>query len=180
MTTEERISEWMQGREDELVEALVPLIAAESTRSDAKPGKPFGEGPALALERAMELTKRWGFRTENHEGYVGTADLNDREDGLHILAHLDVVGAGDGWDTDPYCLIRDGDLIYGRGTDDDKGPLVAALLGMRCVRELGLPLKKMPSSLWARMRNPAPRILPTTMRTIPLHPMPCHRMRIFL
>ena len=120
MTTEERISEWMQGREDELVEALEPLIAAESTRSDAKPGKPFGEGPALALERAMELTKRWGFRTENHEGYVGTADLNDREDGLHILAHLDVVGAGDGWDTDPYCLVRDGDLIYGRGTDDDK------------------------------------------------------------
>lgn len=56
MTTEERISEWMQGREDELVEALVSLIAAESTRSDAKPGKPFGEGPALALERAMELT----------------------------------------------------------------------------------------------------------------------------
>lgn len=142
MTTEERISEWMQGREDELVEALVPLIAAESTRSDAKPGKPFGEGPALALERAMELTKRWGFRTENHEGYVGTADLNDREDGLHILAHLDVVGAGDGWDTNPYCLVRDGDLIYGRGTDDDKGPLVAALLGMRCVRELGLPLTK--------------------------------------
>lgn len=142
MTTEERISEWMQGREDELVEALAPLIAAESTRSEAKPGKPFGEGPALALERAMELTKHWGFRTENHEGYVGTADLNDREDGLHILAHLDVVGAGDGWDTNPYCLVRDGDLIYGRGTDDDKGPLVAALLGMRCVRELGLPLTK--------------------------------------
>ena len=94
MTTEERISEWMQGRENELVEALAPLIAAESTRSDAKPGKPFGEGPALALERAMELTKCWGFRTENHEGYVGTADLNDRDDGLHILAHLEVVAAG--------------------------------------------------------------------------------------
>ena len=65
----------------------------------------------------MELTKCWGFRTENHEGYVGTADLNDRDDGLHILAHLDVVAAGDGWDTNPYCLVRDGDLIYGRGTD---------------------------------------------------------------
>ena len=142
MTTEERISEWMQGRENELVEALAPLIAAESTRSDAKPGKPFGEGPALALERAMELAKCWGFRTENHEGYVGTADLNDRDDGLHILAHLDVVAAGDGWNTNPYCLVRDGDLIYGRGTDDDKGPLVAALLAMRCVRELGLPLTK--------------------------------------
>lgn len=36
-------------------------------------------------------------------------------------------------------LVRDGDLIYGRGTDDDKGPLVAAMLAMRCVRELELP-----------------------------------------
>ena len=142
MTVEEKIRQWMHGREDELVEALVPLIAAESTRSEPKPGMPFGEGPALALERAMELTRRWGFRTENHDGYVGTADLNEQEDGLHILAHLDVVGAGDGWNTDPYCLVRDGDLIYGRGTDDDKGPLVAALLAMRCVRELGLPLTK--------------------------------------
>ena len=142
MTVEEKIRHWMHGREDELVEALAPLIAAESTRSEAKPGMPFGEGPAMALDRAMELARRWGFRTENHEGYVGTADLNEHADGLHILAHLDVVGAGDGWDTDPYCLVRDGDLIYGRGTDDDKGPLVAALLAMRCVRELGIPLTK--------------------------------------
>ena len=142
MTVEEKIRHWMRGREDELVEALAPLIAAESTRSEAKPGMPFGEGPAMALDRALELARRWGFRTENHEGYVGTADLNEHADGLHILAHLDVVGAGDGWDTDPYCLVRDGDLIYGRGTDDDKGPLVAALLAMRCVRELGIPLTK--------------------------------------
>lgn len=142
MTVEEEIRHWMHGREDELVEALAPLIAAESTRSEAKPGMPFGEGPAKALDRALELARRWGFRTENHEGYVGTADLNEHADGLHILAHLDVVGAGDGWDTDPYCLVRDGDLIYGRGTDDDKGPLVAALLAMRCVRELGIPLTK--------------------------------------
>ena len=142
MTVEEKIRHWMHGREDELVEALAPLIAAESTRSEAKPRMPFGEGPAKALDRALELARRWGFRTENHEGYVGTADLNEHADGLHILAHLDVVGAGDGWDTDPYCLVRDGDLIYGRGTDDDKGPLVAALLAMRCVRELGIPLTK--------------------------------------
>ena len=142
MTVEEKIRHWMHGREDELVEALAPLIAAESTRSEAKPGMPFGEGPAKALDRAMELARRWGVRTENLEGYVCSAYLNEHADGLHILAHLDVVGAGDGWDTDPYCLVRDGDLIYGRGTDDDKGPLVAALLAMRCVRELGIPLTK--------------------------------------
>ena len=142
MTVEERISDWMDGREDELVEVLAPLIEAESTLGEAKPGMPFGDGPALALDRGLELAKKWGFASQNHEGYVGTADLNGAPDGLHILAHLDVVGAGDGWDTDPYKLVRDGDLIYGRGTDDDKGPLVAVMLAMRCVRELGLPMTK--------------------------------------
>ena len=142
MTTEEKIKQWMLGREDELVEALTPLIAVESTMSEPLPGMPFGKGPAQALKRALTLAERWGFRTEDHQGYVGTADLNDKPDGLHILAHLDVVGAGDGWNTDPYTLVRDGDLIYGRGTDDDKGPLTAALLAMRCVRELGLPVSK--------------------------------------
>lgn len=42
MTTEQRISDWMKDREDELVEALRPLIEAESTLGEAKPGMPFG------------------------------------------------------------------------------------------------------------------------------------------
>lgn len=140
MTLTEQIRAWMDGREDELVAALAPLIAVDSTTGEAAPGMPFGEGPAEALRRALALAENWGFATGNDDGYVGTVDLNDKEDRLHILAHLDVVNVGDGWDTDPFTLVRKGDLIFGRGTDDDKGPAVAALLAMRCVRELGMPL----------------------------------------
>ena len=32
--------------------------------------------------------------------------------------------------------------LYGRGAQDDKGPAVAALYAMRCIKELGLPLGK--------------------------------------
>lgn len=142
MSLENQIHSWMQNRQDELISALAPLIAAESTLGEAKPGMPFGEGPAKALEEALALAKTWGFHAENIDGYVGTADLNDMPEGLHILAHLDVVAAGDGWETPPYTLVRRDDLIFGRGVDDDKGPLVAVLLAMRCVRELALPLTK--------------------------------------
>lgn len=140
MTLKEQIHSWMAGREDEFVEALAPLIAIDSTTGEAAPGMPFGEGPAKALDAALALAEKWGMITGNDDGYVGLADLNTLPDKLHILAHLDVVGAGDHWDTDPFTLVRDGDLIYGRGTDDDKGPAVASLLAMRCVKELGLPL----------------------------------------
>ncbi|MBQ3192213.1 MAG: Sapep family Mn(2+)-dependent dipeptidase [Oscillospiraceae bacterium] len=141
MTLKEQIHNWMAGREDEFVAALTPLIAINSVTGDAAPGMPFGPGPAAALDAALELARQWGMTTSEDEGYVGLADLNDQEDLLHILAHLDIVGAGDHWDTDPFTLVRDGDLIYGRGTDDDKGPAVASLLAMRCIKELGIPLK---------------------------------------
>lgn len=142
MTVNERIEQWFSGREDELVAALTPLVAIDSTTGPAQPGKPFGPGPAAALEAALKLAQSWGLATSDDQGYVGLVDLNDFEDQLHILAHLDIVGAGDHWDTDPFTLVRDGDLIYGRGTDDDKGPAVAAMMALRCVKELGLPLTR--------------------------------------
>ena len=141
MTLKEKIHGWMDGRADEFVAALAPLIAIDSTMGEAAPGMPFGPGPAKALDAALALAREWGMAISGDEGYVGLADLNDKEDLLHILAHLDVVGAGDHWETDPFTLVRRGDLIYGRGTDDDKGPAVAALLAMRCVKELGIPMK---------------------------------------
>lgn len=140
MTLKEQIRGWMTGREEEFIEALRPLIAVDSTLGDAAPGMPFGEGPAKALDAALALAKEWGFQTGEDDGYVGLVDLNDLPDKLHILAHLDIVGIGEGWDTDPFTVVRDGDILYGRGVNDDKGPAVAALLAMRCVRELGLPL----------------------------------------
>lgn len=124
----------------ELVDAISRLVSVKSVKGDAQPGQPFGPGPAAALAEGLALAGEWGFSTENHENYVGSADLNDKETRLHILGHLDVVGEGTGWSTDPYtCVEKDG-MLYGRGVSDDKGPVVCAMLAMRCVRELGLPL----------------------------------------
>ncbi len=142
MSTNAQINAWFENREDEFVAALSPLIAVDSTTGSPAPGAPFGAGPAEALEKALALANDWGLICGEDDGYVGTVDLNDLPDQLHILAHLDVVGVGEGWHTDPFTLVRSGNLIYGRGVDDDKGPAVAALMAMRCVKELGLPLKK--------------------------------------
>ena len=123
-----------------LVKAISRLVKINSVRGETQPGKPFGEGPAAALAEGLALAGEWGFRTENVENYVGTADLNDKETRLHILGHLDVVGEGKGWDTDPYtCVEKDG-MLYGRGVSDDKGPVVCALMAMKAVKDLGLPV----------------------------------------
>ena len=47
---------------------------------------------------------------------------------------MDVVPAGDGWETDPYePVIKDG-KIYARGASDDKGPSMAAYYAMKIIR----------------------------------------------
>lgn len=43
------------------------------------------------------MAEEYGFSINNYDNYVGTADLNDGEHQLDILAHLDVVPAGEGW-----------------------------------------------------------------------------------
>ena len=88
-------------REQELVAAISRLVGVKSVKGEAEPGKPFGPGPAAALTEALSLCKELGFAVTDYDHYVGLADLNDKETRLHILGHLDVVGEGSGWSTDP-------------------------------------------------------------------------------
>ena len=140
---QKEIEAYFDARQEELVEAISRLVAIPSVKGDSAPGAPFGPGPAAALEEALKLAEEWGLTAHNHQGYVGTADLGEGEAFLHILGHLDVVGPGSGWTvTQPYqAKVVDG-CIYGRGTDDDKGPVVCAMLAMRAVKDLGVPLER--------------------------------------
>lgn len=128
-------------RQRALVEAVCRLVRIRSVREEAAPGMPYGAGPARALAEGLALCGELGFATANVDNYVGTADLNGKETLLHILGHLDVVGEGTGWSSDPYEVVERDGLLFGRGVADDKGPVVAALFAMKCVKDLGLPLK---------------------------------------
>lgn len=140
---QEMIESYFSAKESDLVEAVSRLVSIPSTKGDAQPGMPFGPGPAAALEEAVQMALELGLSVKNLEGYVGVADLNDLETQVHILAHLDVVAPGDGWTvTEPYTPKLVDGLLYGRGTDDDKGPLVATLFAMKAVKDLGIPLQK--------------------------------------
>ena len=130
-------------RRAQLVEVISRLVRVRSVREEPQPGMPFGPGPAAALAEGLKLAEELGFTTHNYDNYVGAADLNDQETALHILCHLDVVGEGTGWTvTQPYEPKEVDGMLYGRGTDDDKGPVATVLLAMQAVRELGVPLKR--------------------------------------
>lgn len=136
------IDAWFEHRSAQLVSDVCKLIAVRSVREEALPGKPYGEGPAAALEAASAILEANGLKSENHENHVVTADLNDKEPALGILAHVDTVSEGGGWTSDPLtAVIRDG-MLFGRGAIDDKGPAVAAIYALSAAKSLAPELKK--------------------------------------
>lgn len=58
---------------------------------------------------------------------------------LWIIAHMDIVPAGDPglWATDPFTLRVDGDLLIGRGVEDNHQGMVSGLILARAVLESG-------------------------------------------
>lgn len=139
----EKIEAYIDSHRQEMLDDICTLCRINSEKMPYSAGKPYGEGAFMALNTALDLAERYGFSVNNYDNYVGTADLNDGPAQLDILAHLDVVPAGEGWTvTEPFEPVEKDGKLYGRGTADDKGPAVAALYAMRCVKELGIPLTK--------------------------------------
>lgn len=138
-----QIEEYFEAHKDEMIKDICDLVRIKSDRESPKDGMPFGEGPAKALEAALNIAKKMGFKTSNYDNYVGAIDFNEKEKQLDILAHLDVVPVSDDWKvTKPFePIIKDGKL-YGRGTADDKGPAMAALYAIKAVKDLNIPLSK--------------------------------------
>lgn len=128
--------------EEDIIKSTQEIIRIKSVEEEAKPGMPFGEGPAKALEFALNLAEEMGFTTKNFDNYAGHADLGEGEEIVGVLVHLDVVPEGDGWIYPPYgAEIHDG-RIYGRGTNDDKGPAIACMYAMKALKESEVKLNK--------------------------------------
>lgn len=138
----EKIREYFEKNKQALLECIEKLVKIPSVKGQAEDGKPFGAMPYEALCCALDMAADFGFKTENCDGYVGTVDMGEGELELGILAHLDVVPAGDGWHTDPFKVTVDGDRILGRGVSDDKGPAVCALFAMKAIKDLKIPVTK--------------------------------------
>jgi len=99
-----RVDELLQNYREEMMETLQSWVKIPSVKGDPAPGAPFGVENRKALDLAMADCEKMGMKTLIVDGYAGHADLGEGDDyeALAILAHLDVVPAGDGWSRDPF------------------------------------------------------------------------------
>ncbi|PLS32983.1 hypothetical protein CYV26_13000 [Carnobacterium maltaromaticum] len=128
------------------VKSLTRLINCPSfNTSDGLTNPPFGAGVQLCLEEALAICEELGMTTYlDPNGFYAYADYGTGTDLIGVLCHLDVVPAGDLtlWNTDPFsAVVKDG-IIYGRGSQDDKGPTIAALSAFKAVVDAGYTFKQ--------------------------------------
>lgn len=138
--------ELAKAREQELLAELQALIQIESVLDETtiSDEAPFGKGPKEALDFMLAKGEAEGFVVKNIDNMAGHIEMGEGDDILGILCHVDVVPAGDlaTWTYPPFeGHIVDGKL-YARGAIDDKGPTMAAWLGMKLVKDAGVPLSK--------------------------------------
>lgn len=137
------IHEYLENNLPQMKSALERLVKIPSVSAEPEGEYPFGTECKNALEEFLKIAQENGFTAKNYDYYAGSADLYpEGETELGILAHLDVVPVSEkDWSLPPFELTEKDGRLYGRGSQDDKGPLISALFAMKAVRECGYKLK---------------------------------------
>jgi predicted dipeptidase len=113
--------------------------------NDGEDGSPFGKDIDQALRKTLEIAAGLGFRTTYGEGgYYGYAEIGHGAEMVGVLGHLDVVPAGnpEDWESGPFDPVEKDGKLYGRGTQDDKGPMMASLFAVKALMDAGVTFNK--------------------------------------
>ncbi|MCL2078602.1 MAG: Sapep family Mn(2+)-dependent dipeptidase [Oscillospiraceae bacterium] len=132
----EHIDKWFAEHTGEMLADLAKLIEIDSVRGPSADGAPYGEKSRQALRLVQDMLEKRGFDVRVFKDMVISSDFGALPPRLGILAHVDVVEAGEGWETDPYKLTQKDGCLYARGIIDNKGPAMAAMYAVYCIKEL--------------------------------------------
>jgi predicted dipeptidase len=134
---------------DIMLDTLARLVAIPT---DKKEGRAQFENPEIIrFGRELEgIARAVGLDYRNIDNRIFEVTLKGAgPEALGVYTHADVVPADaakwvldDGTRLDPFSLTIIGDRLYGRGTEDDKCAIVAALFAMKTIKDAGLPLKR--------------------------------------
>lgn len=129
-----------------IIETIGKLVAVPSVRDEQTAGEssPFGKGIRKAFDEIISVAKESGLSWKDLDGYALHVEIGEGDEIFGMLAHADVVDAGDTslWNTDPYTATVKGSHLYGRGVNDDKAAIGGLLHLMKLLKESGWKPKK--------------------------------------
>ncbi len=153
MSTKERIIQYFDEHRNEIQQEMVDLtkmMVKEKTVNVVS--EKLTEHPYLKFRgeeyRCGNIVKdfmdKYGIeykefaRMEGRPNIIGTLGKNNNGKRLLMPAHMDIVPAGEGWDTDPFEVVERDGMLIGRGTLDNKGPLASILMAAKVMKDSGL------------------------------------------
>ena len=126
----------------EIVKSTQEVLRIKSVKEKKEKNMPFGKGINECLETTLSIAESLDLSTNNIDGYAGHVEIGEGQELIGVLCHLDVVPEGQDWTYPPYGgEIHEG-KIYGRGSIDDKGPAIAVLYALKCLKDSGTKLGK--------------------------------------
>ena len=136
------LKEYFTAHREEIFSRLAALVAIPSVMGAPEEGMPYGRAVDDALRASAALFAEEGFPAERDpEGHYVLASYGEGERTIGIFAHADVVPAGLGWTlTEPFSPLRRDGALVGRGAEDNKSGIIAALYLLKAVRELAIPV----------------------------------------
>lgn len=130
----------------DMIESIKAAVRINSVMDEntATESMPFGKGVDESLRKTLEIAESLGFKTVYKDGYYGYAEIGEGEELIGILGHIDVVPIGDEskWKFPPFSATEEDGYIYGRGTQDDKGPTIAAMYAVKALLDAGVKFGK--------------------------------------
>ena len=139
----QQVEQKIEAYRTEMTDALSGLVSIPSIAVRTTGPNPFGDAVQQAWEYMQAKAGEAGFTCFDADHFGGHIDFRGQGDGIFgIIGHLDVVPEGDFWDFEPFGgEVIDG-YICGRGTMDDKGPVIASFYAMKALRDCGFVPEK--------------------------------------
>lgn len=134
MTDEPFWNAFLSRQFDESCRALSQIIRFQTVSGDSEPKayqfwqSKIAEGFAFL----NDIARGMGFVTRQHGDRVLVIEMPGPSSApvLGFPIHLDVVPAGEGWTRHPFGGEISNGAIWGRGAQDDKGPIIQVLYGL--------------------------------------------------
>lgn len=144
--TLDRLREILEKHEEALLTSTQKIISFETVSGgNAEQEARYREEIPACMKWLGDLAESMGFTFRNWDNEVAEIEWaneptnGERRPVLGIASHIDVVTPAGNWTHGPFSgdIAEDG-YLYGRGIQDDKGPLIQSLYGLYAVKEAGI------------------------------------------
>ncbi len=122
------------------LKTLVENIKIDSVYDEKTISKdaPYGIGVRKCFDYLKDLALKDGFDIDTCDNRCLEISYGKGETLVGIFAHQDVVPVNGVWKHEPFGAEIEDEVLYGRGTSDDKGPGISAYYALKALKDNGL------------------------------------------